>query len=34
MDRGITLKWILKKYDGKVQTGLIWLKIGTSGGIL
>jgi hypothetical protein len=28
------LKLILEKYDGVVWTGLIWLKIGTSRGIL
>jgi hypothetical protein len=26
------LKWILEKWDGMV--GLIWLRIGTSGGLL
>jgi hypothetical protein len=30
----ITLKLILKKYVGRVQTGLIWLRTGTSGGLL
>ena len=25
----ILLKWILKNWDAKVCTGLIWLKIGT-----
>jgi hypothetical protein len=28
------LKRILEKYDGVVWTGLIWLWIGTSGGLL
>jgi hypothetical protein len=28
------LKYILKKYDWKVWTGLIWFKIGTCGGFL
>jgi hypothetical protein len=26
------LEWIIEKYDGKLWTGCIWLKIGTSGG--
>jgi hypothetical protein len=30
----ILLQWILKKYDGLLWTGFIWLKIGTSDGIL
>jgi hypothetical protein len=30
----ITLKWILAKYDGVVWTGLIWLRIETSGELL
>jgi hypothetical protein len=30
----ITLEWILVRYDGMVWTGLIWLRIGTSGGFL
>jgi hypothetical protein len=29
----IILKWILKKYDGILWTGFIWLGIGTSGGL-
>jgi hypothetical protein len=29
----ITLKWILKRQDGVVWTGLIWLKIGASIGL-
>jgi hypothetical protein len=28
------LKWILEKYDWMVWIGLIWLRIGTSGGLL
>jgi hypothetical protein len=28
------LKWILERQDGVVWTGLIWLRIGTSGGLL
>jgi len=30
----ILLKWILKKWDAKVCTGLIWLMIGTGVGLL
>jgi hypothetical protein len=30
----IILKWIVEKYDGLVWSGLIWLRIGTSGGLL
>jgi hypothetical protein len=30
----IILKWILEGYDGGVWTGLIWLRIRTSGGLL
>jgi hypothetical protein len=30
----ITLKLILERYDGVVWTGLIWLRIGTSGRLL
>jgi hypothetical protein len=28
------LKWILETYDGVVWTRLIWLRIGTSAGLL
>jgi hypothetical protein len=28
------LKWILEEYDGMIWNGLIWLRIGTSGGLL
>jgi hypothetical protein len=28
------LKWILRKYSGRVWTGLVWLRIGTSGWLL
>jgi hypothetical protein len=28
------LKWILEGYDGVIWTQLIWLMIGTSGGLL
>jgi hypothetical protein len=31
---GIILGWILERKDGVVRTGLIWLRIGTSGGHL
>jgi hypothetical protein len=30
----IILEWILGKQGGKVWTGFIWLKKGTSGGLL
>jgi hypothetical protein len=28
------LKWVLERYNGMVGIGLIWLRIGTSGGLL
>jgi hypothetical protein len=31
--RRIILEWILGKYGGKLCTGFIWLRIGTSGGL-
>jgi hypothetical protein len=34
VDGRITLKWILMKQDRMVWTGLIWLKIGTTGRLL
>jgi hypothetical protein len=34
VDRRIILEWILGKWSGKVSTGFIWLRIGTSGGLL
>jgi hypothetical protein len=34
VDRKIILEWILGKQVGKVWTGSIWLRIGTSGGLL
>jgi hypothetical protein len=34
IDGGIVLKWIFKKWDGGAWTGLIWLRIGTGGGLL
>jgi len=33
-DGKITLKRILKRHDGKVWTGFIWIRIGKSGGLL
>jgi hypothetical protein len=30
----IILKWIFKKHNGRVWTGLIWLRIVISGGLL
>jgi hypothetical protein len=30
IDGSIILKWILKKYDGRIWTGLIGLKTGTN----
>ena len=34
IDDSIILKWILKRCDVDVWTGLIWLRIGTGGGRL
>jgi hypothetical protein len=31
---GTILKWILERYDGMVWIGLMWLRIGTSEGLL
>jgi hypothetical protein len=33
-DGRIALEWILEKYGGNVWTGLIWVRIGNSGGFL
>jgi hypothetical protein len=30
----IILKWISSNWDGEAWTGLIWLRIGTDGGLL
>jgi hypothetical protein len=30
----IILRWVFKKWDGEAWTGLIWLRIGTGGGLL
>jgi hypothetical protein len=32
VDRKIILRWIFRKWDVGVWTGLIWLRIGTGGG--
>jgi hypothetical protein len=34
VDGRIILKWTFKKYEGQALTGLIWLRIWTSGGLL
>ena len=34
VDRIIILKWIFRKCDVGAWTGLIWLRIGTGGGLL
>jgi hypothetical protein len=34
IDGKIILEWILEKQSGKVWTGCIWLRIGTSVGLL
>jgi hypothetical protein len=28
------LQWILERYDGMMWIGLIWFRMGTSGGLL
>jgi hypothetical protein len=34
VERRIILRWIFKKWEVGVWTGLIWLRIGTGGGQL
>jgi hypothetical protein len=34
IDERRTVKWILGEQGGSVWTGFIWLRIGTSGGLL
>jgi hypothetical protein len=34
VDGWIILRWILERQDGTVSTGLVWLRIGTRGGLL
>jgi len=34
VDGRIILKWIFKEWGGEAWTGLIWLMIGTGGGLL
>jgi len=34
IDGKIILEWILGKWSGEVWTGLLWLRIGTSGELL
>jgi hypothetical protein len=34
VDGRIILKWTFKKWDERTWTGLIWLRIGTGGGLL
>jgi hypothetical protein len=34
IDGRIIIKWLLKKYSGRAWTGLILLRIGTSGRLL
>jgi hypothetical protein len=34
VDGRIILKWIFERLGARAQTGLIWLRIGTGGGLL
>jgi hypothetical protein len=34
VDGRIILTWIFNKLDGRAWTGLIWIRIGTGGGLL
>jgi hypothetical protein len=34
VDEQIILEWVLGKLGGRVQTGCIWFRIGTRGGLL
>jgi hypothetical protein len=34
VDWRIILQWIFKKWDGEAWTGLLYLRIGTGGGML
>jgi hypothetical protein len=34
IDGKLILKWIFKKFGVRMWTGFIWLKIGSSGGLL
>jgi hypothetical protein len=34
VDGRVILKQIFKKWDGETWTGLLWLRIGTGGGLL
>jgi hypothetical protein len=33
VDGKILVEWILNNYGGRVWTGFIWLRLGTSGGV-
>jgi len=34
VDGRIILKWTFRRWDGEACTGLIWLRVGTGGGLL
>jgi len=34
VDGRIISRWIFRKWDGRACTGLMWLRIGTGGGLL